>query len=273
MIEIVVNGKNTSHCPEQFAELSINQLKVFVELFVQDADLMFADIEGKPVVHNPELFFERQITMLYVVLGIDKKSFFKINPSQINDLLLKERMLDFLFLPNYTINKLTTIFAHTNLYAPINDFFQLSFEEFKFADDYFNQFTKKKNSADLDMLCAILYRPRKSHAAIAAENYNGDMREAFNKNKVESRLPAIKDIALWKKLSVYLWFSHCRKNLTRNYPKVFTKKESDSKLNWLQAAMSMAGGVINLDKILDMNVYLVFEELTRLIIQSEEGNK
>lgn len=191
------------------------------------------------------------------------------------DLLARENLCRFYFEDLLTINPLPVLKVGflKRLYGPVNAFHKLSFEEFSFADEALKLYNESNEIEHLHELMAVLYRGKKKGFKRKDPADNGDIRQAFNYVTYEWVKPVLESQPMYNKLMVYLWFSHCRLQMLTHFNKVFKRREDDmgddEGSSWVSTAMNLGGGVLNFHTIRRENVYLVFEEMKRLVEERE----
>lgn len=166
------------------------------------------------------------------------RAFNSITPDQMIDLL---KTTDFVFNENtLTENKFNRI---GKLYGPRSELKYMRIGEFAYTETAFLRYHNTGKAEHLNNLCAILYRP------IAKGAQFGDVREAFNPQSIESRIPTISGWSEAQKQAVLLFYIGCRTKITRTYQKVFEgKKGSKESANWATIIIELAGnkfGTVN----------------------------
>lgn len=278
MVTVEINGKR-KRVPSAFNELSLKQLKVYIHFVeMRKAELFTQGAEGITVKDGISLI-EAKVALLYAILGVKFRRFLRIRESQMVDLITGEKLIDFFFQDRLTENKVPVIHRNfsRNLYGPVSRFYRIRFGEFNLADAAFSSFHQTGKIEYLDELIAILYRPAKKGYDPRSPETDGDIREAFNLHTVDFRMPAASRMRLKEKLCIYVWFDHCRRELVDKYDRLFKKnaqeKEKDPGASWVRTAMGIGGGALQFRKVLEVPVYEMFEDLTRLMIESEERKK
>jgi len=101
------------------------------------------------------------------------------------------------------------------LIGPQNLIENISFGEFRTAIEEMNQYFESKVEAQLNRFIACLYRPYRANIERVrqSENFDGQLREPFNLNRIEINARLIAKIPAWKKMAVLLWFAYCVKYL------------------------------------------------------------
>ena len=123
----------------------------------------------------------------------------------------------------------------------------VSFGEFIFADTFFVQYALHGRPAHLDKFLAVLYRPVRRKASPDDDDWNGDLRVAFNEHHLELRTARAARIDDLEKLAVLTWYRGCRTQLAQEFPDVFTAaEEADAgpkkAPQWERVLRKLAGG-------------------------------
>lgn len=275
MVTVEFNNKVRCEIPSSFDELNYHQLKVYVEHVEAQRNELFSKEDGKLLPGAEDKFLSIQILLLRTLLPITNKSFFNISREQIRDLLARENLCRFYFEDLLTKNPIPVLKLgiFSRVYGPINAFHKLSFEEFSFGDEALKLYNETGEVEHLHELMAVLYRAKKRGFKMHHHASDGDPRVPFNYVTYDQLKEKMANQPLHHKLMVYLWFSHCRLLMLQNYSKIF-KKHKDSEgdedgSSWINTAMNLGGGVLNFHKIKNENVYLVFEEMKRLVEERE----
>lgn len=147
-------------------------------------------------------------------------------------------------------------------------------EEFSFAFHCYNQYNTKGVEADLNNLCAVLYRPKRSSSEIAKV---GEKRVEFNHRTIEARALKFSGVGMEYKQAVYLYFRGSMEYLSKAFPMVFKRAEGEQKKSggsFIDAILAMSGskfGDFNSTKATD--TYLVLKHLSDLLIEAENRAK
>jgi len=273
MVQVEFNTGLKATIPNRFDELNRVQLLTYVQVIEMRKDILFSQVDGKLITRNADKLLQAEIILLRSLLPISVKAFEQITPEQIRDLLATEKLCQFYFEDLLSINRLPFFrWRLQKYYGPVSEFHRLSFEEFGFADDAFLSFNETKDEEQLNKLVAILYRRRIRGFSQKHFKSNGDIREPFNHITYDYRIRIAEQLPLNKRMLVYLWFSHCRFAMLEHYKAVFSRKEEDEgegRSSWLNTAMNIGGGVLNFHTIRKENVYMVFEEMLRLVNEAE----
>lgn len=107
-------------------------------------------------------------------------------------------------------------------YAPGTRLNNISIAEFSLADAAFYMWRTQQDEQYLNLLCAVLYRPKAWF-----KNNPTDKRVPFNKFAAELRSKRFKNINLQTKLAIVLCFEGCRNHLTDSRKHLFPKSEGN----------------------------------------------
>ncbi len=162
------------------------------------------------------------------------------------------------------------------LYGPADRCKNLVFMEFIKAETYYLSYRKNyanvpERLAALDKLVAVLYRPKQSDEDQADPMWNGDIRQVYNDNLVETRLPIVSRIDTATKYAILMHYDGCRKVRINKFRYVFPKtKSSGSGGNWIDALRSMAGGAMHMEKMAMVDCDTALYDLDKLIEESKK---
>lgn len=273
MLTVEIGGKR-KQIPSSYNEITLEQLRVYVEFVERRKSEIFSLENGKVVVKDQKALTEAQSALLWAILDMKFRLFVRIGAYQIRDLVATEKLVDFFFTDLLTENKLPRIKRfRKSLYGPVNAFHRLSFEEFGFADNAFHQFNHTGDIKYLDELVATLYRPAKKKFDPKAADTDGDIRQEFNFLTIDFRMDQVAKMREVDKWCVYVWFDHCRRQLVERYKELFEKndkKKSRSGGTWVETAMAIGHGVLNFNVVRKTPVYQIFMDLDRLRLDKLE---
>lgn len=167
--------------------------------------------------------------------------------------------------------------------APADDLSNLSFGEWCFAFEIYNQYRLTNDQQWLNKLIAVIYRPVDPHAKEDSPNFTGDLREKFNENLIERRAKGIQAIEEKVKLAIVAWFSVALAEVTEDRPHVFPKKDGEQKAEktsgsdsktWLTVFRDLLGPKWgDIDKLKHTNALFVLDELEDRQIEFEQAKK
>ncbi|MDO7849238.1 hypothetical protein Q5H92_22935 [Hymenobacter sp. M29] len=157
-------------------------------------------------------------------------------------------------------------------FGPRENFRNLSFAEFIFADAFFLRYLQTNDETQLDRLVATLYRPQRAGYAPLAPDYAGDRREPFNENLLDARARHVARLEHHVKYAVMLWYRGCRKALETRFEYVFTGENNRkaSAGSWADVLHELAGGVHRIDATAGQHLLTVLREMNRVLRQAEE---
>jgi hypothetical protein len=171
-----------------------------------------------------------------------------------------------------------------SLFGPLMECRGLVFIEFIEADmaylDVRKHYDDKvKRLEALDLLTVILYRDRnkempKSGGRNGLNDWNGDPRVPYNTNILDYRIKEVKDMPIGYKYAIFLFYHACHMHLEKQNPNIFKKADAESEGNeggnWASALKSLAGGSINVDKMMAVNASFALSDLDDRIAEAEE---
>ena len=190
-----------------------------------------------------------------------RRAFNNVAPEQMVDLL---KTTDFIFAENtLTENK---FHKSGKLYGPRSELKYMRIGEFAYTETAFLRYHNTGKAEHLNNLCAILYRP------IAKGAQFGDVREAFNPQSIENRIPTISGWSEAQKQAVLLFYIGCRTKITRTYQKVFEgKAKGKESANWATIIIELAGnkfGTVN--EVEDQYLSTILIHLKQLAITAQK---
>lgn len=185
------------------------------------------------------IMLQNRIILLQVLLNINplnkaslrKRFFDRVTPDQMLDLI---PLTDFIFNENSLTKNILPVVD--GLYGPCDDLNCFTIGEFAYAETAFIRFSKNGKLDDLNYLCSVLYRTGSEENRL-----NGDPRDKFNPNHIESR---IKKVSGWHestKQSIALFYMGCRNQLVKKYDLVFNGKKQGKNKNWANVIIDLAG--------------------------------
>ncbi|MVN77749.1 hypothetical protein GO988_15555 [Hymenobacter sp. HMF4947] len=157
--------------------------------------------------------------------------------------LLTEQLLPSLVIPGRRLSE-----PATTWHGPRGYLQNLLFGEFMFADTFFVLYCLHGTQDLLDQFLTVLYRPARRGASPEDDDWNGDVRLAFNEHQLETRTPRAFRIDALQKLAVVTWYRGCRALLAQEFPDVFVAADEDDKTrakqapDWSRVLRQFAGG-------------------------------
>lgn len=276
-LELLIKGKSViTRVPDNWGECSLKQAEVFFTYVYPNFQNIFEYGEtGMLKIKNFDEYRAAANILLFHLLNISKPKFWRINRVERDRLIFEEKLIDFFFTTKYMNNlawKVKPGLFSIRLYGPKNNFEQVTYEEFGFAQNYYKAHYLGEKSA-LDLFCAIFFRPAKAKYNPDAANTDGDIREAFNRYTVENRVKKVANLPLWVKFSLLTWFDDCLNALAKANPECFTlrtENHNNSTFSFYDLALSLGDGNKGASEILKENVKLVFKDLHRRTVANKK---
>jgi glycosyltransferase involved in cell wall biosynthesis len=257
--------------PRSWNELSKRQLLKACRLFASQQkktefqvksvlDLLDMKLVGFKRTNETDLYIVRQKGVKKnIVINADTFRFLSFHL----EFLLQESDL--------VINRVTFIRRRlTRYYGPESKFYNMSYDEYRSAENFFMAYNQTRDVKYLDLLFATLYRKKR----FKKRNYrfSGDTREPFNSYMIEERARKLKKVKFEYKLAAFQYFFGCIKHLQEMFPLVFTPGKGgqiyDRVLLSLRMLDFLNGGDVTRNKeILRANVY---EVMTRMQAEREK---
>lgn len=184
-----------------------------------------------------------------------------------------------------TDNKLPIVRSRKgyNLYGPLRECRRFVFIEFIEAYMAYLDFRKHFDDPDkrteaLDRLFIILYRDKNPHMPTtrrgSVHHWNGDPRCEYNGNVLDYRLREAEYIPIGYKYAALMFYQACYMRWEHNHPNIFKKAEAQSASsgggNLAGALKSLAGGSLNIDKMMKVNASAALRDLDDRIAEAEE---
>lgn len=182
-----------------------------------------------------------QVPLATVLLRFTPEQIIQIK--WLTDFVLSEAGLTVQLLPS-----LRPRWWQRRLYAPRENFRDVRFLEFIFADAYFIAYCKAPAETQwLDNLVATLYRPQRRPYRPRAVDYQGDRRQPFNSIHVATRAARLATLGMAEKLAVLTWYRGCRAKLEQDFKLVFTAANQEGATQgsdgWAHVARELSGGI------------------------------
>lgn len=217
---------------------------------------------------SPDVY---RLKLLCLFLGIDSKLFNRLTAPQVLELT---DCLAFLEDISVLTRNLFPVFQNKEciLAGPADLLLTSTFDEYYFADIYFNLYTKSQKESDLDIFCATLYRDE-----ILTDNPDDKRAPFWKYNHAETSKKLEKfDISL--KLFVYYFFWGCKNYIALKFPKVFSKTtdtttEHDHFEYYRMINNLNNGDLTNNEYVKRANLYETFTHLEQRIIENEKLNE
>lgn len=244
-MNVIMLGNITKLTPSTWNELKPRQLLYIGSQWQGWKHIELSKQKGISEAKRKAIEFSR-IVLMQQMLEVNPVNIFskltraynKITAPEMVDLL---NTTDFIFAENtLTENKFSRI---GNLYGPRSELKYMRIGEFAYTETAFLKYHNTGKAEHLINLCAILYRP------IAKGAQFGDVRQLFNPQSIESRVPAICAWSEAQRQAVLLFYIGCRTKITRTYQKVFEGRSgAKESANWATIIIELAGnkfGAVN----------------------------
>lgn len=260
-------GSETYPIPTKLDECNEWQLATYAREFILNRTALFSELpDGTVTIKNRLRYEVAMMRLLHASIGCEWKLFAKISAEQKHYLVYDAKLLEFYFKDNFTKAPAITI---NGLIGPKNHY-QLTAEEFSFADTAYIAYHKTESLQALNTFIAVIMRKPKLLAWLLNPV---DKREDFDKNTIENRLPIVATSPTDCKLALWFWYHKYRAELPNKYPFAFSSSnESKAASNgWLDVLLSSAenGTFGNYQTTCKTQHHLVFTDLNRRIANAK----
>lgn len=150
------------------------------------------------------------------------------------------------------------------LFLGPSDFFNdMTFAEFIAADMFSSAYFSNKSDVLLNKLIAVLYLPQ-----------NKKNRADFNSETLNERAEVLANLSDSTKSAIFFNYIGIRNWITKEYPLIFSSSDTSTMTNiqlgrkentWLEVRRHLAGNVLDLDKIDNLNLHEVLAQLEYVI--------
>lgn len=268
MIDLKI-GNDVYSIPTKLDECNYMQLATYAQELLLKRNFLFNERpDGAVEIKNHGLYEMAMLRLLHVTIGCEWKLFAKISAEQKHYLIYDEKVLEFYFKDAFTC---APKIAVNTLIGPGNEY-QLTAEEFSFADTAYLAYHKTESAQALNTFSAVLLRPKIMFGWLW-KPVNNDLREPFTKHSIENRLPLVKQIPVEYKLALWLWYHRYRIELPNKYPHAFsTSNQSKAASNgWIDVLLSSAenGTFGNYNETCQTQHHLVFSDMNRRILNAK----
>jgi hypothetical protein len=197
------------------------------------------------------------------LLQIKKKHLRRLNLSQMNGL---HQSIDFLYKEiDLMCNPAPVIRRRWRSYrGPQRKLKDMRFGQFIIADTFYIKYMYTRNERDLDLLIASLYVRKKG----------------FDPGGVEDIARHIKKMRYSRKQAILLFFTGCRKYISRRFPELFPEKDKNEKTTsrprsaWGDVLISLVGeSPAEKERIEQLDVYFALSYLQEQIRRSKKLRK
>jgi len=232
-------GKKTIHAPGEWNELSEKQLLIIAPVvmnflgYVNQIKIPYLQKEEK---HRTEILIVKYL------LGVPWSWITKrLDAAQVTELCeLTKPFLDNISLTDTLIKTVTT--EGIEYHGPGDMMGLVSVDEFGFADTFFRKWIITQDYSYLEQMIACLYREKRQGYDPGSASFQGDIREDFNRYKIEPRAEKFKSLPLKIKAALLLQFWGARDWMVKAHKNVFTtKKQSGKGFGWGGFLIELAG--------------------------------
>lgn len=124
-------------------------------------------------------------------------------------------------------------------YGPSDYLYNMNYDEFKEAENFFLAYNSKKDEKYLNLLVASMYRKKKKKYNPDSPDNNGDKREKFSSFNIERRAKKISGIPFEYKLAVFQFFYGCLRHLSKVFPIAFESRSGGAVYDRVQASLKV----------------------------------
>jgi hypothetical protein len=163
---------------------------------------------------------------------------------------------------------------YDDFYGPADGIGNIVVSEYVFTESHYQQWRDNNTDADLNSLCAVLYRPAKKGYDLRL-NSQGDPRLPFNENLTGYYASRISKWPMAVKLAIVHFYEGCRGKLLQDYEDVFGGSGEPAKRGMLSLVVSMAetGTFGEFDKVEKMYLQTFMIGLSEAIEKSKQMEK
>lgn len=211
--------------PRTWNELTHNQL-------IKLAGIIFQPEEDKN---------RMRIKITKLLFGLRWYHIFAMSPVQLAWL---NTFFDFVLEKNaLTDNKFLTICAgRQQLYGPIGDFSTLKGKEWTHAAEAFREYIETNDPDQLDLLIAILWRPKNKKADPKSESWADDYRISYNQFTAERRAKRLAKVDQRIKMAILIWYRGCWEEWEEIYARIFSATgEQVENYGWAETMQKLTG--------------------------------
>jgi hypothetical protein len=248
----------------------------FPEKLGECSPAQFVEISKMAGIADPS--FEDKVLLLSRIINIPRWAFRKLTAEQLEMFLVDAYLLSTDTLTDKWFIKSIKI-KNNILYGPNDQWMNLCFGEFIYADTAFICYMQKPDNNFLNKLIAALYRPM-FYTKMYDPYSTGDHRQPYNEYLIEDLSKAIERVAPLVKNAILYNYSIMRKQIEKMYPNVFpksTEKESKSKSkhtgSWTTIVLNIAPNVINVKDVEQLPMHLVLTDLDEKIKRDKKNNE
>jgi hypothetical protein len=162
----------------------------------------------------------------------------------------------------------------SKLYGPGEKMQSSNFGEFMMADSFCTNYLKTQDITWLHKMIACLYRPKKKNYNPKAEDFDGDIREKFNSNNLESRLKVIAKLKLDAKDLILNYFVGCKNQFAKSYTELFVREESGGakgeESSWFLTLRRHADDITKFSQVMEANADLILFDMNQKQIDAKK---
>lgn len=160
-----------------------------------------------------------------------------------------------------------------NFYGPADRLDSFTAEELDSANVLYDVAVETESIEDLANFVAVLYRPTLPHIQIGTPEWKGDYRMPYNSNNIKLHAKGLESVDYFILKAVMLNFQMIM-NMYKNAPQyelIFKSGGSGSNepTDWQRIYRSIVPDISNVDHLLQLPIYKVFDELVYLEEQRE----
>jgi hypothetical protein len=277
MRTILINYKGTqvtTSIKTEWNELDWGDLKFIIEHFFGNLTRIYEtglNERKEKQVHVKDAVLLRSVIagITYKLWDVKPNVFKEITGEELDKLIDMYLPISFLFEGNkFTKCPIKKVFYMGLFYGPGDDFSTIDFEEYCYADSQYYKFNALKKEEDLDLLAAILMRPK-------SWNPNGiDKRIPFHPQLVEKRLGMARHMSMEKKMALYLWWEGCKNKQAGLYKRFFGgggSSKGSGGGSMFSAMMAMSKDIFGtFEQTKRVNCKVAFARMEQLLQEAEE---
>ena len=211
--------------PSSWNEITPKQL-------IRLAEVLYSGIEDQDKL---------KIKITRILFGLKWYQIFLMSSAQLAYL---NTFFNYIFEKNsLTENKFPSLrIGFSRFYGPLGDFSSLKGKEWTNAADAFREYVQTGEEEYLNLLIAILWRPRNKEAKPEREDWDGDFRLPYNTFTAERRAKVMAKLDYRIKLAILIWFRGCWEEWEQYYPRVFTANgEQVENFGWMETMQKLTG--------------------------------
>lgn len=203
--------------------------------------------------------------ILYRWLQLPSKAYFRMTKAEASDLY---QSIQWLFEPGQTSRCLIPSFLNVlrTFHGPGETWENLTIGEFAFVDAYANKYQASRDTKDLNVLIAALYRPSTPASWMRFRMFRFDIRAQFN-DRIATRRGSQIQIPESLRKAIFLNYLTWRTGIVKNNAFLFGKSGGTESSGWLGIMMNMAGPKLGsfdtIEKMTMNNALSILSEIER----------